>query len=260
MHDFATFYNQYIIEGIIQLETPLHIGGGDSSVYGTDNSVVKTVDGSPYIPGSSLKGVLRTYLERLAQSIKLQEEGYKEPCIFGETMCLSELNKKDKRTKVRNEIKSEEKFNQYLSEQSCLICHLFGNQLRAAKVKITDATVHRNWIGKYDIREGVGIDRDKGTASRGMKYDFEVVPAGTQFKLKIITDNLSEVEVKWLMIAINSLIQGRILLGGKTARGLGHVSGKDWFVTKVEPQQLVTLLINKEEQKIPFETFIQEMR
>lgn len=259
MHDFATFYNQYIIEGIIQLETPLHIGGGDSSVYGTDNSVVKTVDGSPYIPGSSLKGVLRTYLERLAQSGSLQAEGYKKPCIFGETMCLSELDKKEKRLELKQEI-GEENFNQYLSEQSCPICHLFGNQLRAAKVKITDATVHRNWIGKYDIREGVGIDRDTGTATQKMKYDFEVVPAGTQFKLKMIADNLSEVEVKWLMIAINSLIQGRILLGGKTARGLGYVSGKDWFVTKVEPQQLVTLLIKKEEQKIPFETFIQEMR
>ena len=48
------------------LETGLHIGAGDSEIHigGIDNSVVKhPVTGEPYIPGSSLKGKIRSLLE-----------------------------------------------------------------------------------------------------------------------------------------------------------------------------------------------------
>lgn len=48
------------------LRTGLHIGGGDSEmrIGGTDNPVVKNpLDGQPYIPGSSLKGKIRSLLE-----------------------------------------------------------------------------------------------------------------------------------------------------------------------------------------------------
>ena len=48
------------------LETGLHIGAGDSEIHigGIDNSVVKhPISGEPYIPGSSLKGKIRSLLE-----------------------------------------------------------------------------------------------------------------------------------------------------------------------------------------------------
>lgn len=260
MYNFSTFENQYVIEGIIQLETPLHIGGGESSVYGTDNSVVKTVDGKPYIPGSSLKGVLRAYLERLAQTKAIKAPGYAEPCVFGEKMCLSDFNNKIARKQLKEKLGDDkQKFEDYLNKNSCPICHLFGNNLRAAKVKITDANViMSHWLGKFEIREGVGIGRDKGTAVHGVKYDFEVVPANTQFQVKIIADNLTKVEEQWLFIALHSLIQGRIFLGGKIARGLGHIIGKDWHVSKFEAKNLESLLQEYEEQKVDFTTFLKQ--
>ena len=48
------------------LKTGLHIGAGDTEmrIGGTDNPVVKNpLDGQPYIPGSSLKGKIRSLLE-----------------------------------------------------------------------------------------------------------------------------------------------------------------------------------------------------
>ena len=53
------------IKGKIKVVTGLHIGAGNDSVHigGVDNSVVKTHDGYPYIPGSSLKGKIRSLLE-----------------------------------------------------------------------------------------------------------------------------------------------------------------------------------------------------
>lgn len=54
------------ITGTIVLKTGLHIGGGDTEmrIGGIDNQVVKNpLDGLPYIPGSSLKGKMRSLLE-----------------------------------------------------------------------------------------------------------------------------------------------------------------------------------------------------
>lgn len=54
------------IKGKIEILTGLHIGAGDSEVHigGIDSSVIKNpLDGYPYIPGSSLKGKMRSLLE-----------------------------------------------------------------------------------------------------------------------------------------------------------------------------------------------------
>lgn len=54
------------ITGTLVLESGLHIGAGDSEmrIGGTDSPVVKDpLTGQPYIPGSSLKGKIRSLLE-----------------------------------------------------------------------------------------------------------------------------------------------------------------------------------------------------
>lgn len=60
------FLGKYVITADIRLETPLHIGGTeeDFEIGGMDNPVVKDpMTGLPYIPGSSLKGKMRSLLE-----------------------------------------------------------------------------------------------------------------------------------------------------------------------------------------------------
>src|SRR5215207_443031 len=54
-----------ILEGDLTCETGLHIGAGKGSleIGGADNPVVKDAFGRPYIPGSSLRGKLRSLLE-----------------------------------------------------------------------------------------------------------------------------------------------------------------------------------------------------
>ena len=54
------------LTGTLVVRTGLHIGAGDTEmrIGGTDNPVVKNpLDGQPYIPGSSLKGKVRSLLE-----------------------------------------------------------------------------------------------------------------------------------------------------------------------------------------------------
>lgn len=56
-----------LLEGKLICVTGLHIGGGDNGMHigGTDNPVIKKVGAvsEPYIPGSSLKGKIRSLLE-----------------------------------------------------------------------------------------------------------------------------------------------------------------------------------------------------
>src|SRR3974390_3404712 len=54
-----------ILAGELYCETGLHIGAGKGSleIGGADNPVVKDAFGLPYIPGSSLRGKLRSLLE-----------------------------------------------------------------------------------------------------------------------------------------------------------------------------------------------------
>src|SRR5574342_888324 len=55
-----------ILEGELHCETGLHIGAGKGSleIGGADNPVVKDSAGRPYVPGSSLRGRLRSLLEQ----------------------------------------------------------------------------------------------------------------------------------------------------------------------------------------------------
>src|SRR5512142_325514 len=55
-----------ILEGVLHCETGLHVGAGKGSleIGGSDNPVVKDAFGMPYIPGSSLRGKIRSLLEQ----------------------------------------------------------------------------------------------------------------------------------------------------------------------------------------------------
>ena len=55
-----------ILEGEMACETGLHVGAGKGSleIGGADNPVVKDAQGRPYVPGSSLRGRIRSLLEQ----------------------------------------------------------------------------------------------------------------------------------------------------------------------------------------------------
>src|SRR5512145_2288985 len=57
-----------VLEGELHCRSGLHIGAGKGSleIGGADNPVVKDAFGRPYVPGSSLRGRLRSLLEQAA--------------------------------------------------------------------------------------------------------------------------------------------------------------------------------------------------
>ncbi len=78
------------IQGQIELVSGLHIGSGNAEMHigGTDNPVIKNpVTGEPYIPGSSLKGKMRSLMEWRAGVVGIDGKplGFKHlPQLSGE--------------------------------------------------------------------------------------------------------------------------------------------------------------------------------
>lgn len=73
------------IRGKLEVVTGLHIGGAKSSldIGAIDLSVVKTAAGVPFIPGSSLKGKLRSLLAREHGSDSVATDPEPIPTLFG---------------------------------------------------------------------------------------------------------------------------------------------------------------------------------
>jgi CRISPR-associated RAMP protein (TIGR02581 family) len=208
----------------LQLDTSLRIGGGDTSnIVAADITVVKDASGKPYIPGSSFKGVLRSQVESLLRTIN---EDWACLCVTER----KEVNDgcpttrdREKWNETRERLERGGKLDQYVLENSCRACQVFGSPWLASKVLVSDMAVKGEWWGHYQIRDGVAIDRDTGTAGEGLLYSFEAVPAGTEFSCEILVENASEAEQGLVLLGLRAVEHGLVRLGGATSRGLGRV-------------------------------------
>ncbi|HXH13083.1 MAG TPA: CRISPR-associated RAMP protein Csx7 [Alphaproteobacteria bacterium] len=237
---FERFENRYDLRGRLITAAGLHIGaGGSLAVVGSDNPVMRDVNGLPYIPGSSLKGALRSLIEAMVRGIAAGSrrepwacDPLSDPCIKA-----AELEGKDD-----EEISLLVERGADNGGQACTVCRLFGSPWLASKVKVCDlylnpanepqtAANHEKrwqseaprWMGRVEVRDGVAIDRDTETAADGRKYDFEVIPRETAFDLHLRVDNASAGELGLLFLGLREFTNGDAWLGGNTSRGLGVV-------------------------------------
>lgn len=230
---FDVFDNRTIVTGELVALDPVHIGSSvkeSLNPIDLDSPVLKDAAGNPVIPGSSIKGVVRSQFERVMRSL-YPDDG---SCgVFGKENCLTPNDKKTM---------SPEK----LYEKSCRTCRLFGGIAVAGKLHFKDAT-YISPNGKtcqYEKRDGVGIDRDTGAAKGTAKFDFEIVPRGSRFSFTLIAENLDEEQKKQLNFVI-ALLQGTLIpddylsFGGKTTRGLGRMRLEDTAAETVDYDKIL---------------------
>lgn len=218
------FRNRYIFEGELEMKTGLHLGGGKVTLSYTNSPVVKTLDDLPFIPGSSFKGVLRSTIEKFVASLPPDlglhscglplEETPLERCPTARQQEIVTARRDD----PANSAKTLEEAR----KQLCHTCQLFGSPFAAARITINDlALIDDEWSGMTQIRDGVAIDRDSETAKNGLKYDFEVVPPTTTFKLHLMIENASEQDLQLISIGLSEFVHGFGGIGGFRSRGLG---------------------------------------
>jgi CRISPR-associated protein Csm3 len=215
-----------ILEGEMLCETGLHVGAGKGSleIGGSDNPVVKDAFGRPYVPGSSLRGKIRSLLE--------QSGGLAVP---SELVYLS--RRKGQEVRIHQSDRPDDE-----------ICLLFGrnpgrmervqgesldtSQATPARLAVFDAPLNPDSITAQmrenlddeltEVKSENAIDR---ITSQANPRTLERVPMGARFHTRFVMDVLCDEDAPLFLRVLEGL---RLLeddaLGGGGSRGSGRVS------------------------------------
>ncbi|MDR1975201.1 MAG: type III-A CRISPR-associated RAMP protein Csm3 [Bacteroidales bacterium] len=189
-----------IVKGTITLETGLHIGGSKSSldIGGLDSPVIKTPQGVPYIPGSSLKGKIRSLLGLKEGSFKVEDDSEMLVKMFGSSVKGKETIS---RLIFRDAALDEADFKKVFTDNDAIL-----------DTEYTEA--------KYENT----IDRKSGTTQTGGLRQIERVPAGAKFKFEIIV-NIFDDDKEDILAKLEEgikLVEDNYI-GGSGSRGYGKV-------------------------------------
>ena len=218
---------RYIFYGRLVTQTGLHVGSGYGDVR-TDATVVKEPDERPFIPGSSLKGALRSRVEGLVAALPAElglrscrlDSSAGVACATVDKAWQKEYAQKLERGA------SESDLEDYLLGQGlggvtlCDTCRLFGSPYLASPLLVRDAPLD-GAVPDLAVRHGVGIDRETGTAREQIKFDYEVVPSQTAFRFELSLEPRRAEDVGLLAVGLREMQLGAVPLGGNTSRGLG---------------------------------------
>ena len=264
--DFSTFKNKYILTGKIVVLNALHIGSGREKDDRDAPFISLDDDKNFYIPGSTFRGYLSTKLERFLDSgngfeIKNNGEELNEAdvkLIFGytnldklETKINDKDNEEDRKLKENNR-KIQDRIIRKLNAKN-----LDEVKSLAGRIHVSDMPVLKDV--KYVTRDGIKIDRNTGATEKRAKFDYDVVPAGTEFDLNIELENIENYQLDLIGLALNDILKDNgDLFGGKTSRGIGKCRLKDLkmkYVTSEDKEKLKKYIF---EGKFPYEIKEQE--
>lgn len=211
------------LKGTITLKSGLHIGSGNMEMHigGTDSPVIKhphTLE--PYIPGSSLKGKVRSLLEMESGLVPFAiDEG---GLVSSKTIEKVKKEKPDLKEKAEAILKifgssGADKDDETIygpTRVSFADCYLDDDWKKMAK--------DNRWLLTEEKSENV-IDRIRGTA-RDPRF-IERVPEGTKFKFLLTFKILQDGDDK----LFEELLRGLKLLemdalGGSGSRGYGRIT------------------------------------
>lgn len=211
----AKLIKKIFIYGKIITKTGLSIGGSSIGleIGGADKIVVRNpIDNKPYIPGSSLKGKMRSLLEKV-----------------------------DKGDEINHQVSKEEiKIHQCPDDvEPCYICKIFGLPAEHKKASLSRLIVRDGILSNPELLEKskftdmlytevkteVVIDR---ITSKASPRNFERVPAGAEFSLNLIVNIYNDDKEKEIL---DKIFEALILvqndyLGGSGTRGYGQVKFK----------------------------------
>ena len=200
---------------------PVLIKSGYATIDGTDMVPVSTFkDGKRvyYFPGSSLKGALRSHLERIART------------LHPGRVCVPYYDNKRKDS-IPIPVPSEEHSygcgyvakgdtTSEIYANSCAVCRMFGSLKFGGRFSIGDAYPSED--PTLESRNGVGINRFTGGSVPGVLFDLQVLVDG-KFKAELRLTNFE----LWQLAALNLLLidmeDAIITIGSGRSRGLGRV-------------------------------------
>lgn len=207
------FKANLLIKGEILCETGLHIGGTVEGIQigGLENIVIRDPKtNQPFIPGSSLKGKMRTLLElndKDASKNIIENKG--EPCKCGKCMPCKIFGKSAPERKESEEVKE-------------------GKQKGPTRLIVRDSFPIKDI--ETELKYENTIDRITSAAN---PRPMERVPRGASFKFEMIFGVYDEEDYE----NFHNIIQGMRLLedsylGGSGTRGYGQIKFQNISVLK----------------------------
>jgi CRISPR-associated protein Csm3 len=209
------------ISGKITLKSGLHIGAGDMEmrIGGTDNQVIKHPHNQePYIPGSSLKGKVRSLLEMRSGLMHLTD---------GEPLDLKTLKNKNLSTEQKTVC---EKIIKLFGASGAEEEEIKKAGVGPTRVSFADCPLHEDWRDKVkkeliplvEVKAENRINRVVGTAQHPRFT--ERVPSDTEFEFRVTLKKMEEDGEE----LFNFLLEGLKLLsldylGGNGSRGYGRI-------------------------------------
>lgn len=234
------------VRGRIVFETAWRIGTGREGQT-SDLGVLLDAAGQPLLPGSSIKGKLRSTCESLTSALNLtacmlnsEASGVNCPSDVHWYSRHRESYRQASRAGVQQQL-------DWIRRNTCDVCKLFGSPVQAARLRCSDGILDNPAAAAVRVRDGVVLDRDSHTAVDGLKYDYETVAAGTAFRVCFDLDNPTSTDEALFGASLFEWAAGSSL-GGFTSRGLGRfrleqieVRGVDFDNPKERLQYLTRL-------------------
>lgn len=216
------YLGQAVLTAALEVETGLHVGAGQDEIQigGIDNPVVKTPQGDPYVPGSSIKGKLRFLMEWAFGKVRANGDGK----VWGWTS--EDVSPRDP------------------------ILRIFGTAAKKeawlegpTRLLVRDAMLDEDWREKAlsagreltEVKTEVTIDRIAGKALDGVgARQTERVPPGARFSFEAafrvfsVGGDQGADDLKCLAWVIQGLdLLEQDALGGSGSRGYGRVRFAD---------------------------------
>jgi len=182
-------------------EEPLSIGAGKGAPIGSIDNPIVRMNGLPYIPSSSIKGVLRSEAEKYAKA-----RGWFTCDVVSNPSYEEEM---------KGQLK--EKY------EPCIVCRIFGGTTIASHITVLNARLMDG--GKVEIRTCVAICRTTGGQYPGRLFDVEYIAPYNRFKWGLIIEGYDIVrgdgdEVDLINYLVKKFITDGFWIGGR--RSIGH--------------------------------------
>jgi CRISPR/Cas system CSM-associated protein Csm3 (group 7 of RAMP superfamily) len=168
-----------------------------------------------YLPGSSLKGMIRAHAERIVRTVGEEDHNPQE---------LGRLWANDPLNDYRDYLKGKKQGTE-LYRHSCFTEQMFGNTSIASHIRIEDAYYDPD-AGiplVLEERNSVAIDRFSGSTSGAGLFNFQVCTSGA-FKTTIHFKNFTLAQLALVGLVLRDLNEGWIGVGFGKSRGLGFVT------------------------------------
>lgn len=232
--------NECSIDIILHSDGPLLIKSGTIDAGGLDMNFVKTSRNGQneiFIPGSSLKGLIRSYCEKIVRTLSDDFARCCDPFNNGKDKdkhndsisCSQKFEWRSKGTRILPNGKTKEN-NDYKDKlspdkiyaDSCPVCKLFGSTSQASRFLIEDGYLmdSQKQNSHRQQRDGVGIDRYTGGTSEGAKFELEVF-SFLDFKSRIYIRNFELWQLGLLAYTLYDFHEGLAKLGYGKSRGMG---------------------------------------